>query len=373
MTDPVRLLINGNYHEEWERYRIDSDLLCPADDWELSASFPTKDGKAVPLPEFISEGVPMQIMLGDDRILDGILDDIDDDLSKTAHSFELYGRDRGSMLVDCSAPLLSLQQATLEQVVKQAVSLVGIKAVRYTAKPAAPRQKVHTEPGQTIWQWLQSACEANQVWPWFTPDGTLIIGEPDYKTAPVADIVMRVDGRGNNAISIKRKRSLRESFSEVTVLGQSAGDGEVGQHDIKGVAKDDTVPLYRPRIVIDGNCESSALATRRANKLLADGKMHRDRVIVTVAGHRITDGAGIGKPWMPGVRVNIFSEPQRINGVYFLIKRTFIRSRREHVTELHFIPDGTWTLNVPFIKAKRRASYGKKKGHYAGGTSSESE
>jgi prophage tail gpP-like protein len=374
MSDTVRLLIGGVFHDAWERYRLDSDLLCPADDWSVTAAPGLKNGRALQLPATVAEGAEARLMLGDDLILDGFVDDIDEDIAKRGHYIELYGRDRGGMLVDCSAPLLSLQQATLEQIVRKAVVTVGIKSVKYTATPAAPRQRVHTEPGQSIWDWLQAACEANQVWPWFAPDGTLIIGAPDYKSAPVADLVLRVGSDASNVVSIRRMRSLRSSFSEVTVLGQSTGiDGEVGQHDIKGVAKDDTVPRYRPHVVIDGNCENAALATRRANKIQADGRMHRDRLTIVVPGHRITAGSGTGKPWSPGVRVNVLSEPHGIEAVYFLIKRTFIKSRHEHHTELHCIPDGSWTLNTPFIKAKHRASYGTRKGHYQGSGDDASE
>jgi prophage tail gpP-like protein len=371
VVEPVRLLIGGSYHEQWESYRIDSDIRCPADDWDMMAFFPAQKGVAKPLPDFLYEGAQVQVRMGDELILDGQLDDIDDDLDKTSHVFQLYGRDRGALLVDCAAPLVSLQMATLEQIVKQAVSLVGIKAVKYAAKPAAPRQKVHTEPGQTIWEWLMQACEANQVWPWFDPDGTLVIGQPDYEAPTVANLVMRFNGDGNNAKKIRRSRSIRESFSEVTVLGQSSGDGDVGHHDIKGVATDPTVPMYRPHVVIDGNCENVELATHRANKILADGRMTRDRIMAVVKGHRIVGGDGDGKLWTPGMRVNILSEPQGINGVYFLLKRTFILSRQDRSTELHFVPDRTWMLNVPFIKAKRRSSYGTRKGHYASDTGSD--
>jgi prophage tail gpP-like protein len=348
MTDPVRVLIGGVYHDRWQSYRLDSDLLLPADDWTVSVSFEDGDGEPETLPPLVVEGASAQIMLGDDLILDGIVDDIEEDASKRARRLELYGRDRAALLLDCAAPLVTLQQATLEQIVKKAVSLVGIKNVRYDAKPSAPRRKVQTEPGQTIWEWLHTACEANQVWPWFTPDGVLVIGQPDYKTPPVADIVLRFDGRANNALSVGRRRSLRASYSEVTVLGQSAFDGEVGGHDIKAVAKDKTVPMYRPFVAVDGNCETTALAKRRAEKLIADGRMSRDLITVKVEGHRIRDGAGAGRPWTPGMRLNVYSEPHRLYGaVYFLIRRTFVKSRSEHCTKLHLIPDGTWMLNIP--------------------------
>lgn len=362
MNEPISLLIGGRAHQEWESYRIDSDLLTPADDWSMTVSFTDSLG----LPEFIFEGAPVSLMLGDDTLLAGMIDSVDDVAEKRSHYVELYGRDRASLLLDCSAPILSMQLATLEQIIAKAVKPLGIQKIEYRATPAAPRLKVHTEPGQSAWEWLQAACEANQVWPWMAPDGTLVIGRPDYTTAPVADFIMRRNGEGNNVKRIQRMRSLQDSFSEITVLGQSAGDGDVGHNAIKGTAKDDTVPLYRPRTVVDGNCESDELALHRANKLMADSRMHRDRLTVSLAGHRVETKTGAGAPWAPGMRVHVLSEPHNVDAVYFVIRRTFTRSRSAGPgTELHLVPDGTWLLPLPFIKAKRRSSFGKKKGHYA--------
>jgi prophage tail gpP-like protein len=368
LMDPISLLINGRTHQEWETYRIDSDLLSPADDWNMSASFSSESAQDNTLPEFVFEGATARLMLGDDVLLDGLVDSVDHMVDKHSHNFELSGRDRASLLLDCSAPILSLQMATLEQIINKAVIPLGITNIEYRAKPAAPRQKVHTEPGQSVWEWLHSACEANQVWPWFTPDGKLVIGAPDYTSSPVADLILRFSGEGNNVKSIQRSQSIYQSFSEVTVLGQSAGSGDVGHNNMKGVAKDESMPIYRPRTVIDGNCESIDLAIHRANKIMADSRMSRDKLSIKVDGHRVATSNGTGSPWAPGMRVHVLSEPHRIDAVYFLIRRTFTRSRSAGpATDLSLIPDGTWLLNLPFVKDKRKSDYGKKKGRYAVG------
>lgn len=367
--DPVRLIIGGQAHQEWDSYRIDSDIQTPSDDWQVNASYGSQATGDDLLPEFIYEGARVQVMLGDDQILEGLIDTVAESVDRHSVGFELYGRDRASLLLDCSAPMLSMQLATLEQIINKAVKPLGIKTVEYRAKPAAPRQRVHTEPGQSVWEWLQAACEANSVWPWFSPDGKLIIGAPDYTTAPVADLILRRSGEGNNVLGIWRTRSMQNAYSEITVLGQSAGDGdEVGHHNIRGVVKDATMPLYRPLVVIDGNCESVELATRRASKLMADSKMGRDRMMIRVAGHRITTSVGSGRPWAAGMRVHVISDKHRVDAVYFIMRRVFTRSRAAGMTtELELVPDGVWLLNLPFIKAARRSNSGKRRGHYGAG------
>jgi prophage tail gpP-like protein len=369
MNEKVSLLVGGKTHQEWMQYRIDSDLLSPADDWQMIAAHSGDNPAGLTLPDFVYEGAPAKVMLGDDVILDGLVEQIDDETAKRHRHVEMYGRDRASLLLDCSAPMITMQKATLDEIIAKAVRPLGIKNISFQAKPAAKRKKVHTEPGQSVWDWLHAACEANQVWPWFAPDGTLVIGVPDYKTPPVANLIMRFSSEGNNVLAIRRVRSLHNSFSEITVLGQSSGyDGEVGQNNIKGVAKDETMPLYRPRVVIDGNCETEELATKRANKIMADGKMERDRLMIKVDGHRITTSDGPGQPWAPGMRIHVMSEPHGVDGIFFIIRRTFILSRMEgQITQLQVIRDGTWLLTVPFVKDKRRSSYGTRKGHYVEG------
>ncbi|WP_076591975.1 phage baseplate assembly protein [Herminiimonas arsenitoxidans] len=361
--DPVSVLIGGKAHQAWQGYRIDSDLMTPADAWSLTCAI---DANAAS-PDNIYEGAEARIMLGSDLIMTGLVDDVDEPLNKTSRTMELSGRDRASFLLDCSAPIMSMQQATLKQVVTKAVAQLGIKDVVYQAKPASPQKKVQTEPGQSVWEWLQSACEVNQVWPWFSPDGKLIIGAPDYTTPPVAHLVMRFrpNAKGNNIQSLQRTRSIKDSYSEITVLGQSSGDGDAGQHNIKGVAKDDTMPVYRPKVVVDGNCDSDELATRRANKLMADGRLARERIAIKVEGHRVIKSDGGNPPWAPGMRVHILSEPHGINAVYFLTRRVFTLNKAgARGTDLYFVPDSVWLLNIPFVKASRRKDSGKKKGHY---------
>lgn len=364
MSDNLSLMIGGKVHDRWRRYRVDSDLLMPADDWDMTAAVTPSEGQASDVPDFVYEGAKSQLRIGDDLILDGILDTIDHDVSKRGNFMELYGRDRASLMLDCSAPLLSMQRATLEQVVKKAVASLSIKQVEYRAKPSAPAEKVHTEPGQSVWEWLQAACEVNQVWPWMAPNGTLIIGAPNYDTAPAADLILRRDGSGN-VRQLRRVRSIHKSYSEITVYGQSPGtEGEQGGN-VKGVVTDDTVPLYRPRVVIDGNCDSDELAEQRANKIMADGKMARDNFHARVEGHRVGIANNEGAPWEPGMRVNVYSEPHGVSAIYFLIRRTFTLSKQEgRQTELLLVPDRTWLLNIPFLKAKRRKGYGTRKGHY---------
>ena len=364
LQSDVRLVVDGHIHDQWESYRIDSHLLIPADDWELRVSSVDDVGKPIALPVFVQEGADVKLFVGDDLALSGLIDTIVEDDDKWQDNIVLSGRDYASRLLDCSAPILDMQQATLEQVIRKAVGVLGITQVRYQATPSNPRQKVHTEPGQSIWEWLRAACEANHVWPWFAPDGTLIIGQPDYTTSPVADLITNISGEGNNIKSTMSTRSIVDRYSEVIVFGQAAGIGSKGSN-VKATSYDTGVKIYRPKIIIDGNCETLALAQARDSKEIADGRLAGRHLTIKVAGHRIFNGSGIGRLWEPGMRVNLSLEHRGVFGIYYLIGRTFTRSRRTGTeTILKFVEDGAWMLNLDTVKAKRRRDYHTKRLKY---------
>ncbi|MDP3427474.1 MAG: phage tail protein, partial [Humidesulfovibrio sp.] len=58
--------------------------------------------------------------------------------------------------------------------------------------------------------------------------------------------------------------------------------------------------------------------------------------------------AGGGAPlWTPGQRVRVLSEPHDINGVFYLMRRTFLCGRGQgQVTELTLKPDALWQPDV---------------------------
>jgi prophage tail gpP-like protein len=225
-------------------------------------------------------------------------------------------------------------------------------------KKSRLREKINVEPGDTAWHALANAAEACGLWPWFEPDGTLVIGGPDYTAPEVATLVMRRDGAGNNLLGLDKAESIAGRFSEITVYGQTHGTAlEQGKHDIKGHAVDRGVTWHRPRIIVDHEADSVAVANDRARKLLADSRLKAFTLRAAVKGHRILAAgqAGDGKLWQPGQRVRVVSEPHGIDGVYFLMARRFTGGRTQGAaTELVLKEDGAWVLDAHPHKRKHR-------------------
>lgn len=353
LRNSIRLAVGGVSNDTWTGWSVDSDLLTPADAFELELY--TKAG--VTWPAEVQEGAPCTLSLDGDRVLTGAIDDIEHDVSRRGHTVRITGRDLAGALVDCSAPFLAMQNASLEQVIAQVVKPLGVGQVRLQAVDAKVRRRVQIEPGMSAWESLLIAAEANGLWPWMTPDGVLVVGGPDYTALPVGELLLLDDSRGaarNNVESLSVRRGMAGRYSQVTVLGQhgqfQGDDVGVNRTTLKAEVKDDALArrgIFRPRVVIDQACDTTDLARDRAQKLMADSALDAFEARALVQGWR----AGNGQVWTPGQRVRITSAPHGLDGIYFLMARTLRLTRGAGaVTELRLREDKTWVINAQPVK-----------------------
>lgn len=344
----VTLLINGKTHGQWTNYDIVSDLLTPADDFSVTLGRPV-DAK----PDAVRAGDKVEVRVGGDTVLSGRIDRVQTVTEKGSKTLTIQGRDDAGVLLDCSAPLFNAQDMDLNQIIEKIVKPLGLAKIRIDAAKTDKTHKVQIEPGSRAWDALLEYAEANGLWPWLEPDGTLVVGGPDYTAAPVAELVLRANGQNNNIKRLEVNRDMAARYSEVTVLAQSHS----GKNNIKATAKDESVKLHRPLIVTEPDIDSQAQAQRKAKKRLADSRLEGLTITATVQGHRTDDGA----LWQPGQRINVLSEPDGIDAVYFLMARTFTGGRGQPTeTVLTLKEDGAWVLDADPPKKKQGA--GKKDG-----------
>lgn len=357
IEDSIRLSIGGKVYDTWDGWSVESDLLTPADGFELELF--TRD--TVQLPETLVEGASCTLTLGRDMVLTGQLDEIEHDVSKRGIAIRITGRDKAAVLVDCSAPFVSMREASLAQILKEVVTPLGITRVEVRAAGKPIRRRVQVEPGQSGWEALLQVAEANGLWPWVEPDGLLVVGGPDYTSAPVGELILRKDGKGNNIERLSTRRSIAGRYSQVTVLGQHGqydNDGlDTGKAHLRSVIKDDVLArrgIFRPKIVIDSASESQDMATTRARKVLADSRLEGFEIRAIVTGYRAPNGA----VWKPGQRVIVRSEPHGLDATYFVMARTLRLARNQGAyTELRMREDKLWVLDGnPLKKHKGKKS-----------------
>ncbi|VVE76342.1 bacteriophage Mu P family protein [Pandoraea anapnoica] len=333
--ETVTVMVGGKSHSQWTAYSIDSDLLIPADAWDVRLTKPA--GK---MPDNIQRGASVQVKVGGETVLSGFVDRVKRRTGKDGKSLAISGRDMASVLRDCSAPIFTAKQVTLAEVAATIVKPLGITKIRIQSA-TSPTQwdKISVEPGESAWDALVHAAEGEGLWPWFEPDGTLVIGGPDYNAPPVASLVLRDDGRGNNVEWFDEDLSNSERYSEVTVLGQAHGTSHgAAAAAIKTTVKDTSVPTYRPKIFVDHDAPNLAAVQSRAKKIISDSALAAHTLQASVKGHRTADGA----LWKPGQRVHIVWEEYGVDAIYFLMGRRLTGGASGNRTSLKLKEDGVW-------------------------------
>lgn len=347
VDERLTLTVGGVSHHDWVRLSVDASFLTPADAWEVEVGIDNAT-----LPADVYPGARAVLSAGKDIVMTGLIDEITHTVQRGQHALILSGRDNAAALVDCSAPVFTLQNMTLNEVLHRLVRPFGLTKTAVHADASTAPKKFAIDPGESVWAALQKVAEVNGLWPWVAPDGTLIIGGPDYSAPPVARLAMKRDGSGN-LLGLTHTRSIAGRYSQVTVLAQGHGTHEHdGVHNRKGTSTDSGFALYRPLIRMMSDTDSDGEATARARKLLSDSRLKALTLTATVRGVRTPDGL----PWTPGQRVAITSEVHGIDGIFFMMSRTVRGGRGQPLTTtLTLKEDGVWTPDAfPRSRHKRK-------------------
>lgn len=347
-NDEVSVLVGGKAHKHWTGYSIDSDLLIPADAWEVRLSRPSG-----PMPNEVARGAAVQVRVGDETVLSGYVDTVRRRTTKTEKSLAINGRDLAAILRDCSAPIFTAKQVTLAEVVTNIVKPLGITKVRVDApRISSTWDKISVDPGDTAWDALVHAAEGEGLWPWFEPDGTLVVGGPDYNSPPVASLILRENGKDTNVEWFDEDDSIAERYSDVTVLGQAHGTRSgTGKNAIKATVRDTSVPVYRPKVYVDHDAPNLQAVEARARKIISDSRLQAHTLRASVRGHRTSRG----ELWKPGQRVHVVWDEYGIDAVFFLMARKLTSDRTGTRTTLTLKEDGVWILDAhPHTGRKHR-------------------
>ena len=353
----VTVEVDGKAHNSWKSYDIDSDFLIPADAFKFDLGVPSN---STVLPDF--SGAEVKVRINGELVMTGIVDTTQHTISKTNRTYSLNGRDRASILVDCSAPITNVKGLTVLDAVKKIVEPLGIKKVALRAENNPTLDKVDIDVGETAWNAAMRCANSAGLHLWFEPNGVLIVGGADYSTPPVATLCCMKDGKRNNFEQADLTFDVSNRFSEVTFLAQSHGkQGQDNKNDLKWVYNDPEMSTYKPKTVVVSDVDNLEALQKWAKKYIADSVLEGFTLTIVVPDHKMQDGT----LWQPGQRVHVICEEYEIDAIFFLMGRRFTLSRNGGTqTELRFKQDGIWTPDAYNAKAekarKRKGKKGKK-------------
>lgn len=186
-------------------YKYESSILIPVDSFSFSFAAPSDTR---PFSAYFREGDIAQLFGNGVQLATGIIDqievDVDIDLSE---KITVTGRDLMAGLEDQDAISLESEafytaNATIDSVFKTLTVSTRIQKLRKQQAPAAG-YLFATEPSESRLSALTRYMDPLNILAWMDPDGTLVIGRPNFEQAPIGTWVVSKSKRISNVIAMK--------------------------------------------------------------------------------------------------------------------------------------------------------------------------
>lgn len=207
--------------------------------------------------------------------------------------------------------------------------------------------KVQT--GETIYDFADRHLRRHGLMHWDSPDGRIVVGEPNDVQAPIYFLRYRRTGLTslNNVLNATRARDWSGIPSAVVVHGRSGKPGRPKQR-ITGWAMDPDVydaGFYRPVIIEASGIRKQALADRAAMRELSARSKNKDSVVFVSDGLSFWDGLR-GIEWGIDTTCSVDSDVANLNGSAFYIHKIVLKrdARNGDVANVFAIRRGVWLL-----------------------------
>ena len=238
-ADPadLRLVIAGGDFAGWEDIEVSLRAEAFPNSFSIGASLPP--GTSIP----VNPGDPCTVILGNDQVLDGYVDHVEDGGTATGHRIDIAGRGKTQDLVDCSAEWPSHQLVN-----GNALTIANDLALPYgiavaLAEGASPGDTVPTWPlnyGETAADIIQRVARNAKLLAYEDSHGRLVLSNVGTLCAPSGAAY------GENVQMWSWSRSMDQRFSDYVCCG-SAVDGmqELDGGTFYDTERDTGVPRHR--------------------------------------------------------------------------------------------------------------------------------
>lgn len=247
MADDVRLVFEGREFTGWTDVEISMDIDQIADAFSLSTPF--DPGRADLRAAFRPFGYQeVEIRIDDDRLIKGRIDKVNPTTSAGERMLNVQGRSLPGVLVDCSIDgKLEYSGLALSTIAKELCKPFGLQ-VR-ADNDTNPLETARAEYGQTVEDFSRSLASPRRLFLNSSYDGKLVIswGPTLAERDPVAALV---EGQPP-VLSVSADFDGQRRFSRYAVATQYAGEP-----NIQGVATDDEIPIYRPKLITSGDMDT---------------------------------------------------------------------------------------------------------------------
>ncbi|EAR7071123.1 phage tail protein [Salmonella enterica] len=291
LQNSIVLTIGGQSFTGWESASINRSIENVAGQFTLGVA--KRIGVSV---KTLRPGQSLTLTINNQTVVTGWLDEFGADVSDTAFSLSVNGRDKTGDLVDCAAVYQGGMWSgrTLAQIAADLCQPFGI-TVRWLVTDATASKAFSSfklEHGETVYEALGRAARMRGVLMTSNAAGDLVFTQAGTAHAGSLEL-------GKNMLSVNHSDSWHDRFSLYRVVGGHACGGSVGD-SITDVAQitgpsaevsDPEVTRYRPTLKIADHNVTQQTAWARADHERRHAIAKSRRFTVTVPGWYRDDGA----------------------------------------------------------------------------------
>ncbi len=333
----VFLIINGAKYGGWKDVEITRSMETLSGRFRLGLT-ERWPGQNVDRPIRLSDSCAVRI--GNDTVITGYVDDIEQSYDATSHTLTITGRDKSGDLVDCSAKHNPGQwkNQSLEAIAQDLTQPFGISVK--TEVPTGERFKTFAiEQGETVLEVIERLCKLRGLL--CIPDGSgnIVITRTDRAKAGVALIT------GENILKGSIRLSAKEQYSEITVKGQTEGSDTVKPKvntTPSAQSRDASVRRHRPLIVLAEGQANGGICQQRADWETAIRKAKGFEVEYAVADWR---QGQTGPLWSINQRIRVRDKVFKVDEHLIVSCITFRLDENGRRTELTLSKPEAFTPN----------------------------
>ncbi|MGY3571972.1 phage baseplate assembly protein [Vibrio paucivorans] len=353
MSD-VLLLIDGARYVGWTEVSVSRSLINLAGEFDLSLT--RSWAEAAPIP--IEPGMPCQVMIGNEVVISGYIDDFIPSYDENNIRLQVMGRDKTGDLVDCAAVFQGSQwqKVNLTRIAKDLCEPFGINVVDnvtqqsifpYTRKAAEEERIIFTswriEQGETVEDNLRRAARQNSALITSTSSGDLLITAPSSHVLPVT---LKL---GDNIKAAAGRFSWRNRHNVYLIKGAGYSGGDLDNISTdKNVGRamlirDPQVKRHRPKIVLSEDAFTAEGATQRGQWQKTRDVGSSTQTQITVTGWHYDER----HLWPVNKLVKIQDDYQGLDVTWLIVAVNFIEGDGGRLTQLTIMPADALSIEPP--------------------------
>lgn len=321
----------------WKSVRVERSIDAVAGGFSIGMADPRNPRILVPKEVLgwpIAPGDGCRVLIGDDVVIDGWIDETAPAISADSHDLSVSGRDRTGDLVDCSADHSPDEwNAPLDQIAAILCRPFGIQVSVAGVDLGAPFAPFKLQPEETAFGAIERMCRMRAVLPMSDGAGGLLLTRAGAARAASAIV------EGENLLWAKATYSMKERYSRVTVKGERG----------KASATDPMVARHRPLIVLAEQEDDGVPSEARARWETTVRAGRAGKVTVAVQGWRQADGS----LWPLNAEAAVHIPTLDLSGRLLIAARRLVLDEGGRVTELDLVRRDAYDLLPELPKGKK--------------------